>query len=247
MSMKSKLLEWLIRYFLFRLSRKPGNRDEYEIGLIHNEENHPSPLSGKKIVFLGSSVTLGSAAQGMSFVECIAKQTGCECHKEALGGSTLVDLGPDSYVQRMERRLDPSERYDAFVCQLSTNDATRKLPLGTVSLDRDPSRFDTGSVAGAIEHIVSYVEKTWDCPIVFFTGTPFKSPEYTAMVDLLFLIQRKYGVAVVDLWNDPDFLALKKKTVRLYMADKIHPTKAGYLRWWTPRIETCLEEIISRE
>ena len=30
------------------------------------------------------------------------------------------------------------------------------------------------------------------------------------------------------------------KYYALYMADPIHPTKAGYLKWWTPKIEEGL-------
>lgn len=30
-----------------------------------------------------------------------------------------------------------------------------------------------------------------------------------------------------------------------YMYDKIHPTKAGYLKWWTPVIEAFLYKYLS--
>ena len=30
------------------------------------------------------------------------------------------------------------------------------------------------------------------------------------------------------------------------MADNIHPTKAGYLEWWTPKIEAYIVDYLSR-
>lgn len=47
-----------------------------------------------------------------------------------------------------------------FVCQLSTNDATNGLPLGSVSSGRELNDFDTQTVAGAIEYIVCYAQET---------------------------------------------------------------------------------------
>lgn len=30
-----------------------------------------------------------------------------------------------------------------------------------------------------------------------------------------------------------------------FMADKIHPTQAGYLRWWTPKMEEYLNAFMT--
>ena len=51
-------------------------------------------LTGKTICYLGSSVTYGAAAKGVSFVEYIAKRNGNEYTKEAVSGTTLVDCTP---------------------------------------------------------------------------------------------------------------------------------------------------------
>jgi len=50
----------------------PGNSEEYN---AENLKEHPdSPLAGKNIIFLGSSVTYGAAAEGQSFVELFEKR-----------------------------------------------------------------------------------------------------------------------------------------------------------------------------
>ena len=109
-----------------------------------------NPLSGKHIVFLGSSVTYGAASNGVSFVDFLAEKTGCRVTKEAVSGTMLVDDAPDSYICRM-RKLNPEMKVDLFVCQLSTNDATQMKELGEACRTYDMDDFDTLTVAGAIE------------------------------------------------------------------------------------------------
>ncbi|MBE6679988.1 MAG: SGNH/GDSL hydrolase family protein, partial [Ruminococcaceae bacterium] len=61
-------------------------------------------LKGKNIFFLGSSVTYGSASGGISFAEMLAKQYEFNYIKEAVSGTTLVDIGENSYVSRLKKR-----------------------------------------------------------------------------------------------------------------------------------------------
>ena len=91
-------------------------------------EKHPeSPLNGKTILFLGSSVTYGSAAEGQSFVELFETLDGVNAVKEAKSGTTLVDKasplapdlfdGCDSYIKRL-KRIDTATQFDCVLCQL---------------------------------------------------------------------------------------------------------------------------------
>ena len=50
---------------------------------------------------------------------------------------------------------------------------------------------------------------------------------------------------MIDLWNDAEFNELTDEECSLYMADKIHPTQAGYLKWWTPYMEEKMEEYLA--
>ena len=88
-------------------------------------------LKNKTILFLGSSVTYGSAAGGVSFVELMRDRCGIRCIKEAVSGTTLADINEGSYVSRL-KTVDKSEKVDLFICQLSTNDATKKLDRKSV-------------------------------------------------------------------------------------------------------------------
>ena len=139
----------------------------------------------KKYIFLGSSVTYGSAAGGYSFVDMLAEKNQIDCIKEAVSGTTLVDNGPDSYVQRMIHNLDKEMECEQFVCQLSTNDATQGMPLGKVSVSIKLEDFDTSTIIGAIEYIICYARTTWQCPVTFYTNTYYDNENYQKMVEIM--------------------------------------------------------------
>lgn len=227
----------------------PGNADKYNVDQLERHEG--SPLAGKTIIFLGSSVTYGAASEGQSFVELFEVLDGVNAIKEAKSGTTLVDKNSiladdasgngDSYIKRL-KRLDTKVKVDCVVVQLSTNDATLKLPLGEISGSTDLAAFDTQTVTGAIEWIIRYSRDTWNCPVVFYTGARYDSAEYAAMVDRLKELQAKWDIGVIDLFTDDEFNAIDPDTYALYMHDPIHPTKAGYVEWWFPKMEAELVE-----
>lgn len=197
----------------------------------------------KTIYYLGSSVTYGFASDGISFVELLSEY---EPIKETVSGTTLVDDKDNSYISRMKNRKVDG-KVDLFICQLSTNDAGKQKPLGSISDSFDIQKFDTKTVAGAIEYIIAYAKQNFDCPILFYSSplTPVlkEHPEfgYQPMVDLLIEIVKKWNIEFLDLWNDEDFNVAYKEE---YMNDPIHPTLLGYKEWWTPVFNKKIKEIL---
>ena len=191
-----------------------------------------SVLKGKTILFLGSSVTYGSAADGISFVEHIAAETGCYVIKEAVSGTTLADLDDQSYVSRL-KRISGAVCPDLFVCQLSTNDASHCVPLGKTG-EPEP---DMKTVTGAVTAIVQYVREKWRCPVVFYTNPRYENAAYAKMVEALHTLASSMDFSVIDLWNDTAFNRITSEQRVRFMADEIHPTDAGYREWWTSAIE----------
>ena len=230
----------------------PGNTEAYDVDNLEKHED--SPLTGKTILFLGSSVTEGAAAEGQSLVELFETLDGVNAIKEAKSGTTLVDKNSilaaiafgngDSYVKRI-KQIDTSAKIDCVVVQLSTNDATMKQPLGEISESMELSAFDTKTVTGAMEWIIAYARETWGCPVVFYTGSHYDSAEYAAMVERLFALRDKWDIGVIDLYTDEAFNAIDTETYDFYMFDPIHPTKAGYYEWWFPKMEADLIEILA--
>ena len=217
--------------------------------LSKEETGDPSdPFSGKTICWLGSSVTYGAKAEGYSMADAIAENhPGTTCLKYTISGTTLADNGSSSYVDRLKKDIDPSRPLDLMVVQLSTNDAKAEagLELGTVSESRDPADFDASTIIGGMETIIAYTRNTWDCPVVFYTGTRYDSETYEQMVNALYQLRDKWGIGIVDLWGNQEMTdIIGTDQYNAYMADATHPTELGYREWWTPEFEKVLPEYL---
>ena len=228
-----------------KMKKKEGNADIYDFDRIIPLAD--SPLKNKNVCILGSSVVFGAASLENSVGEYLQARLGCNLTKEAVSGTTLTDIGKTSYVQRLVNKIDASKDFDLFICQLSTNDASRKLPLGEINMSDNPLDFDTATITGAIEYIISYAQRTWNCPVVFFTGSRYENPRYEAMVERLKELQKKWDIGILNLWDDDAFNTLTEKQRKLYMNDGIHPTKAGYSLWWGPEQERQLLKFMEEQ
>ena len=224
-----------------------------EIFSVAQTEQVDSPLAGKTILWLGSSVTYGYGSMGESMADFIAKRDGAICIKEAVSGTTLADIDDekklDSYVKRLDAylaSLEKAEQLDAFVCQLSTNDAYDTSIFGTVTaadvFDRDA--FDKSTTFGAIEYIIATVREAWNCPVLFYTNTKYNNAGYEQMVAALQEIGAKWDITVIDLFNDAELNAITDAERDLYMLDSVHPTRAGYRDWWLIKFEQALEAVL---
>lgn len=86
-----------------RMGKHPGNAPEYDFDKISALEN--SPLAGKQVCILGSSVVYGSASGENAVGEYLSARLGFDLTKEAVSGTTLVDIGEKSYISRRKTGL----------------------------------------------------------------------------------------------------------------------------------------------
>lgn len=220
-----------------------GNDEAYSVA---NMQYAPgSTLEGKTFYWLGSSVTYGASACKESMADFLAKKDGAVCIKEAVSGTTLADVKEDSYVERFNNYLLSDacvDHVDAFICQLSTNDRSMPESFGTVSGEkvRDSEAFDCTTTFGAIEYIIAKVGEVWGCPVLFYVNPPLDE-NYETMVHGLEQIAQKWEIQIVDMYHDAEFNNLTEEQRFLYMADTVHPTRAGYRDWWLPKFEEALE------
>lgn len=198
-------------------------------------------MSGKKIIFLGSSVTLGD--NGWSMCEYLEENTDYKIIKSAVNGTTLVDMSEQSYVSRLNALVKSENVCDCLVCQLSTNDSARKMPLGKISPSNVLTDFDTATIIGAIEYIVALAKEKWNCEVFFYTGIYMDSPIYQTMVDSLIELSHKWDFKIIDLWNNNEFRQVSEEDYKIYMKDPIHPTRLGYSRWVGPEFKKALSNL----
>ncbi len=217
----------------------------YDLALPVKEEVDPAdPLSGKTILWLGSSVTYGAQSAGhYSMVDAVEDlHPALTCEKYAISATTLVNQSDNSYVARL--KLIPKDKHaDLVVVQLSTNDAGTGKEFGTVSDSFDQADFDDTTIAGAIETIIAYTRDTFGCPLVFYTGTLCDKENYAQMVTLLHEIEAKWNIGVIDMFNDEEMTAMYRTSqYRTWMGDEVHPRRSGYIEWWTPVIDAYLTD-----
>lgn len=196
-----------------------------------------TPFAEQHLVFLGSSVTYGSASNGWSMCEYLSETYGCQVTKLAVSGTMLVDAGNDSYIERLKKATPNLTDVDQLIVQLSTNDATNGMPLGTIGQTFNIEDFDTSKIIGAIEYIIAYAKQELGCAVSFYTGTYYSSFLYAEMVKAIKQIQQKWDIGLINLWDDEDMLAVleNKELYNSYMKDVVHPTKLGYSEWWGPK------------
>lgn len=225
--------------FLTKVVDNPGNGVQYS---AQKTKRQASDLVNKQIAFLGSSVTYGAGSLGESFVEYLTKKDGIFAFKEAVSGTTLSEINDESYVARLEK-LPVLEEISAFVLQLSTNDARNdQIKIGSLS---ENEKYDITTVAGAIEYILDYVKKTWNCPVIIYSNPKFDSERYQEMVDLTKKLQDKWDFDFLNFWDDPKF-DYSEADRELYMLDPIHPTRAGYKLSLMPKFEEYLNKVIEK-
>lgn len=246
-----------------------ANNERFYVENVQRVEN--SPLAGKTIYWLGSSVTYGANSGGFAMAEFLAAKTGAICKKDAVSGTTIFDdgktenTGAKSYTRRLRygNVFDTNEHIDAFICQISTNDAiTNRLSKRGEITDSsvvDKTEFDLTTTLGGVEYIISYVTEIWKCPVYFYSGSYFgdsgsgarangnpSGTNYGKLVDEVKQVVAKwqdlgYDVDVIDLFNDAEFNnQVSDDYYKWCTNDPIHPMRAGYLNWWMPYFEQYL-------
>ena len=251
-------------------SGKDANHSDFFVENVQRTQD--SPLTGKTFYWLGSSVTYGANSGGESMAEFLAAKTGAICKKDAVSGTTIFDdnasvnTGEKSYTRRLTNStvFDKTESVDAFICQISTNDAiTNRLGKRGVITDDiyfESQYFNRKTTLGGVEYIIAYVTETWGCPVYFYSGSYFgdngsgetrtngdpSGTNYSKLVDDVKEVVAKwqnlgYDVDVIDMFNDEAFnSAVSDEYYRWCTNDPIHPKRAGYLNWWMPYFEQYL-------
>lgn len=202
-------------------------------------------LKGKKIVFLGDSITEGVGTSGPEarFSYLIQKETGAECINYGIGGTrisrqTIPSANPrhdKDFISRVEG-LDPNA--DIIVVFGGTNDwGHGDASLGCMG-DRSPYTF-----YGALHTLYTMLIERYPCSqIVILTPLHRRRENDPAAdgtrpntfgllkdyVDVIREVAEYYSLPVLDLYRvsgiQPAIPIIKEK----YMPDALHPNDEGH-------------------
>ena len=200
-------------------------------------------LKGKKINFLGDSITQGHGTD-YRFDQMIADETGAVCRNYGIGGTRiarnqkpsenpLFDMYYDSRVDDM----DPDA--DVIIVFGGTNDFGHgDAQPGTMS-DRTVDTF-----YGALHCLITHLKTRYPkAEIVFITplhrlfednpaGDGFKPVGTYAPLGLYVQIIREvcehYSIPVLDLWRNSGLQPSIPAVQEMYIPDGLHPNRAGH-------------------
>lgn len=165
-------------------------------------------LAGKKINFLGDSITRGhidnETAMDRPYPKNVAMLLNCVCNNYGISGSTLVDnSAPYSYQSFIDRMVNMDKDADVNVVMGGTNDfGHSQILLGNFS--------DTGSstIYGALKTIAEYLITNFPNAInVFCAPIRFGSQNNGrySMEELVYAVKsvaKSYGFVFIDTYHN---------------------------------------------
>lgn len=203
-------------------------------------------ISGKKITFLGDSITAGANASSRdkNFVSQIAALYGANVCNLGIGGSRIARQKSKSenpkYDMDFCSRIDEIDAdSDIIVIFGGTNDYGHgDAPIGSFS-DRDVYTF-----YGALHYLYSNIlERFPNAATVVVTplhrinefnvlGEGYKSIPSGTLLDYVNVIREVaeyYSIPIIDLYAESGYQPEIKANYKKYCTDGLHPNDAGHL------------------
>ncbi len=202
-------------------------------------------LKGKKVNFLGDSITEGVAASTPAnrYVNVFAERTGAICRNYGISGTRIARQRKPSEnasfdLDYCKRVLEMDEDADIIVIFGGTNDYGHgDAPIGTMA-DRTPDTF-----YGALHTLYrSAIERYPAAKIVVLTplhrlveddpyGDPRKETPSLVLKDYVNIIREVaeyYALPVLDLYATSGFQPNVPVLYERYTSDGLHPNDAGH-------------------
>lgn len=200
-------------------------------------------LKGKKIVFLGDSITEGCGTSSMEHVywNVLARRTGAQCYGYGIGGTRIA---PQRYLNEGEVDRYYATRVDSMVPDADivvvfggTNDFGHgDAPFGKID-DTDERTF-CGAYHALCRKLIARYPKA---QLVILTPTHRDSEDdgpynelgvrlgtnLTGYVDAIREIAGYYSIPVLDLFRVSGIQPRVPELKALYMPDGLHPNDAG--------------------
>ena len=200
-------------------------------------------LKGKRIAFLGDSITAGVGAGAIEnrFTDVFAKMTDSVALNYGVSGTRIArqKMADDPFYEDFNRRVPiMDENADVVVVFGGTNDYGHgDAPLGNMGDDTEYTFYGAVSVL-CKALLVKYPRAT----IVFITPLHrenentsinefgFSHKPLSAYVKAIKEVAEYYAIPVLDLYSTSGFQPSVKEIKDIYMPDGLHPSAEGAKR-----------------
>lgn len=202
-------------------------------------------LKGKKFAFLGDSITEGHGANTVEdrYSNVFQRLSGAEVTNYGIGGTRIARQTKKSESHLFDkdfcmRALEMDDGFDVVAVFGGTNDFGHgDAPLGVFS-DRTPYTF-----YGALHTLYSSLIKKYPTAKIVAITPLHRENEFTAVnenrpnnytlkacVNAIKEVAEYYSVNVLDLYSVSGMCPFVEEQLKLYFADGLHPSSAGYAR-----------------
>ncbi len=202
-------------------------------------------LYGKKMLFMGDSISYGSGdgvspfRTGRAWAGRIADRTGAIVTNASVSGAKASFISGDDTAKWLYTQFDQNkkEQFDIVVMHGGVNDARHNRQIGKILDSDNETELNNakGTYVGGLQWLFYNVKKSQPNAKLFFianhhldghsTGNAKNMAPYFDMAKKLC---EKYGIIFIDLYNNKELNDKLETTTTKYLPDTLHLNAAGY-------------------
>ena len=175
---------------------------------VEIDEGVVEALTGKKILFLGDSITAATKDDKKlgGWAGRVGTNYGAITTNAGWSGASVSTNKSDRIIAKME--ANKTNTYDYVILHGGVNDAMTKAPLGAVSDSKNVADFDISTYAGALEELIYRAKEYFPNAKVGFIvnyATPNSTwggytPDMAAYFHTAKQVCEKWGIPYIDLF-----------------------------------------------
>ena len=202
-------------------------------------------LYGKKMLFMGDSISYGSGdavspfRTGRAWAGRIADRTGAIVTNASVSGAKASYISGDDTAKWLYTQFDSNknEQFDIIVMHGGVNDARHNRSIGTILDSEDETALNNAKTTyiGGLQWLFYNVKNSQPNATLFFianhhldghdTGNAKNMAPYFDMAKELCA---KYGIIFIDLYNNKELNDKLETSTTKYLPDTLHLNAAGY-------------------
>ena len=216
-----------------------------------------SPLYGKKMLFMGDSISYGSGDSaspfrtGRAWAGRIADRTGAIVTNASVSGAKASFMNADDKAKWLYTQFDENknQQFDIIVMHGGVNDARHNRQIGKILESEDLAALDKAKTTyiGGLQWLFHNVKLSQPNAKLFFIAnhhldghTTGNAKNMGPYFDKAKELCEKYGIIFIDLYNNKELNDKLETTTTKYLPDTLHLNAAGY-EIITPYILDALE------
>ncbi len=222
-------------------------------------EKVQTPLTGKKIVYDGDSICIGTYGGG-GYAKIIANKVNGTYENQAVGGARLQtgEGSTDVFHSIVDNLENLPNDGDLYCFEGGVNDVWNSVQLGTCDPSDYSGEVDKTTICGALETIFRYAINNFVgkpiCFVISHKVSNISYENYKNYHDSVITVCNKYSIPYYDAYNESGLNGWNKAQNDAFLTgnasgtpDGCHPNEEGYKKYYVPQIISMFESIMPIE